>query len=471
MSATITSKPTDRQVEALRTGARDTHGVVQASAGKRTHEGLVARGLADWTLSEDIYESDTMWGKTLCVINKTGRDYLATLDAVEITREDVEEGKRQALAWLGFGERRREAEQAPASVVLAGEFTRIRRVMRRAMRNAGAEAANNALNQYNRTEALLNAARRFDQEDAAAPVAPWAVAGVRARCLAGKGKIIDRFVQKSGTETVTFVPDGARHGDALAIDVRSTNLLPLCVRCDTVGDDSMPHRETAAGHLCGFCAATIDDEEKTMTEPTTPAAPRTEEYEGITRADVAADVAAFLAGQPEEYREAFAQEPAIVTLSAAFRQAQRAWCADKRERTADETAAYNRAAHVVTAAIIFTREDEGETAVRDAVAQVRLTEAVQRAQEDAERTELHRRALAAEWAHAEAYQGGYQVRTEDAGHGLVRVFVKGPATEVDKIDRASLAYARSHGLREGGAAGGGEFFEGEYIAQRAYNRA
>jgi hypothetical protein len=42
---------------------------------------------------------------------------------------------------------------------------------------------------------------------------------------------------------------------------------------------------------------------------------------------------------------------------------------------------------------------------------------------------------------------------------------------VNKIDRASLAYARSHGLREGGAAGGGEFFEGEYIAQRAYNRA
>lgn len=167
MNAIITSRPTDRQVEALRTGTRDAHGVIAASAGKRTHEGLVGRGLAEWTLSEDIYESDSMWGKTLCVITRQGRAYLAKLDDVKITRADVEEGKRQALAWLGYGERRREAEKAPASVVLKGEFARIRRVMRRAMRNAGAEAANNALNQYNRTEALLIAARRFDQEDAA----------------------------------------------------------------------------------------------------------------------------------------------------------------------------------------------------------------------------------------------------------------------------------------------------------------
>lgn len=35
---------------------------------------------------------------------------------------------------------------------------------------------------------------------------------------------------------------------------------PLCIRCHTVGDDSMPHRETEAGHLCGYCAAVLDDE-------------------------------------------------------------------------------------------------------------------------------------------------------------------------------------------------------------------
>jgi hypothetical protein len=57
--------------------------------------------------------------------------------------------------------------------------------------------------------------------------APWAVPGVRARCSAGLGKITDRFVQKSGIETVTFVPDGARAGDALAIDVRDPHLSPV----------------------------------------------------------------------------------------------------------------------------------------------------------------------------------------------------------------------------------------------------
>lgn len=102
--------------------------------------------------------------------------------------------------------------------------------------------------------------------------APWAVKGVRARCLAGKGKIIDRFVHADGVERITFVPDGARHGDALPVDVRSPHLFILCVRCDTTGDDSLPHRETENGHLCGYCAAVTDDEESAMPEtPETPA--------------------------------------------------------------------------------------------------------------------------------------------------------------------------------------------------------
>jgi hypothetical protein len=57
--------------------------------------------------------------------------------------------------------------------------------------------------------------------------APWAVPGVRARCQAGLGEITDRFIQESGIETVTFVPDGARSNDALAIDVRDPHLTPV----------------------------------------------------------------------------------------------------------------------------------------------------------------------------------------------------------------------------------------------------
>ncbi|MGA5598339.1 hypothetical protein ACPCSE_29315 [Streptomyces cellulosae] len=92
--------------------------------------------------------------------------------------------------------------------------------------------------------------------------APWAVAGVRAWTTAGKGEIIDRFVHRDGVEKVTFVPDGARAGDALAIDVRNPHLEPLCIRCDTTGDDTMQHRDTADGHLCGYCAAVLDGEQQ-----------------------------------------------------------------------------------------------------------------------------------------------------------------------------------------------------------------
>ncbi|MCX4799622.1 hypothetical protein OG497_37845 [Streptomyces sp. NBC_01242] len=67
---------------------------------------------------------------------------------------------------------------------------------------------------------------------------------------------------------------------------------------------------------------------------------------------------------------------------------------------------------------------------------------------------------------------GYQVRTEDRGHGIVAVYVKGSANDIKAIERASRAYARKHltfapGMSGGPVSGGGEFCDGgaTYISQ------
>lgn len=169
----IKRPPTATQVEEMRKGLTQRNGIIAlGNIGDRTQEGIARRGMGEWKSAADMGERGThCW----FVLTQLGRDYLAKLDgttpvaqtAADMTREDVEEGKRQALSYLGFGERRRTAEQAPASQVLKGEFLRVRKVMRHAMENNGAEAAHQALKQYNRTEALLMAARRFEQEDAA----------------------------------------------------------------------------------------------------------------------------------------------------------------------------------------------------------------------------------------------------------------------------------------------------------------
>jgi hypothetical protein len=453
----ITRKPTARQIEALRTGLTNPEGVIEVSADKRTHEGLVGRGLADWIAPEKLGLGRSVHGTALCVIIRQGREYLAKLDAVEITREDVAEGKRQALGWLGYGERRREAEKAPASVVLKGEFDRIRRVMRRAMRQAGAEAANNALNQYNRTHALLLAARKFDQEDAA------------------------KAAQEENTVTETPAPFAHDpHNPTPGLDADG--------RAYAVGDTVEATRLARTGARRGkpmeegTVTAIVDgrpvvrfttSDEETDVRPdlfriTTPAAPQ--DFRGLTRADVAQDAARALETLSAEDRATVQGKAPSVVLGMAFRRAQTAYCADRRTRTAEEEAAYERCANIASAAMIFEKADDPEAATVARADDFRITNA-ERAKEDEERTALRRRVLASQWARAEAYQGDYQVRTEEAGHGIVRVFVKGPAAEVDKIDRASLAYAKANGLRPGASAGGGEFFEGVYIAQRAYNRA
>ncbi|MEU9405523.1 hypothetical protein AB0E08_07450 [Streptomyces sp. NPDC048281] len=83
-----------------------------------------------------------------------------------VTREDVARGAEDALKWLPYSARDN-AAAAGAVSVLEKEFRRTRTVMRRAMKHAGPQAANDALKQYNRAEALMKAARRFEQEDAA----------------------------------------------------------------------------------------------------------------------------------------------------------------------------------------------------------------------------------------------------------------------------------------------------------------
>jgi hypothetical protein len=200
----ITRKPTPAMVELLRKGAADPKGrMTMVDHNDRTQDGILRRDMAD--------TADAGPWLSYLVINDRGRAYLAKLD-----RE--QQGERIARDVFQVSE---------------GDVKRMGR-------------------------AIADAAKGAQQEKERPAV--WAVPGVRARCLAGKGKITDRFVHADGVERVTFVPDGARHGDALPVDVRAPHLEPLCIRCDAVGDDSLPHRETESGHLCGYCAAVLEEE-------------------------------------------------------------------------------------------------------------------------------------------------------------------------------------------------------------------
>ncbi|MFD8648691.1 hypothetical protein [Streptomyces mirabilis] len=67
---------------------------------------------------------------------------------------------------------------------------------------------------------------------------------------------------------------------------------------------------------------------------------------------------------------------------------------------------------------------------------------------------------------------GYEVRTEDRGHGIIAVYVKGSANDISGIERASRAYARKNltfapGRSMGAVGGGGEFHDAgaTYISQ------
>lgn len=75
-----------------------------------------------------------------------------------------------------------------------------------------------------------------------------------------------------------------------------------------------------------------------------------------------------------------------------------------------------------------------------------------------------------------AWEGfkGYQVRTEDRGHGIIAVYVKGSAHQTRIIDRTANAWARKNLTFEDGLSargnGGGEFRDAgaTYIAQAIF---
>jgi hypothetical protein len=74
--------------------------------------------------------------------------------------------------------------------------------------------------------------------------------------------------------------------------------------------------------------------------------------------------------------------------------------------------------------------------------------------------------------HTWAQRGKYMIRTEQRGTGAVAVYVKGPGSEVDSIDRAADMYARrALGVSGGPVSGGGEGADAgaTWIAQRIYS--
>ncbi|MEV7675043.1 hypothetical protein [Streptomyces sp. NPDC088752] len=75
----ITRKPTPRMVDAMRTGAARADGIIDVTADKRTHEGIVGRGMADWVPGYRLGRAGDL--TSYCVLIKRGRDYLAKLDA------------------------------------------------------------------------------------------------------------------------------------------------------------------------------------------------------------------------------------------------------------------------------------------------------------------------------------------------------------------------------------------------------
>jgi hypothetical protein len=69
----------------------------------------------------------------------------------------------------------------------------------------------------------------------------------------------------------------------------------------------------------------------------------------------------------------------------------------------------------------------------------------------------------------------YEIATEDRGHGIIAVYVTGPASEINKIDRAANQYARNNltfapGLSAGPVSSGGAITDkGQtYIAQHVF---
>lgn len=435
----ITRKPTPRMVEALRTGAAHQRGIVDVCADKRTHEGLVGRGLADWIPGTKLGMRNVH--TSYCVIIKRGRDYLATLDRPEtgpadvadVTDEEITEGVEDALKWLPYGTRD-EARSRGAVSVLAAEFKRSGAVWRRLAKQGGRiPVETQALRYYGKVQKLLAAARLREQQQAQqAPVS---------------APTTTEEAPMAETPATPADAPGQQYGGITREDVAQ-------------GNGPAPARARAATFFRMY------DEQHPA-----PAAPVNEpaDFRGLTRADVAHAAAQALETLTAEDRAVVEGKAPSVVLGLAFRRAQSAWCATRREHTAEESAAYERCANIASAAGIFERADDPEAA-RAAYAESHRITNEERAAESKRIEEARAAALVAEWSGAERH-GKYLVRTEDRGHGIVAVYVKGPDTEISSIDRARGSYASAHGLRPGASAGGGESFQGEYISQCAYRAA
>jgi hypothetical protein len=61
----------------------------------------------------------------------------------------------------------------------------------------------------------------------------------------------------------------------------------------------------------------------------------------------------------------------------------------------------------------------------------------------------------------------YAITTEDRGHGIKAVYVEGPSSEIDAIDRAGKSYARKTWGASGPVSSGGAFTDkgATYTAQ------
>jgi hypothetical protein len=100
----IHRKPTAVQVRAMRTGLQRKDGIIDVTADKRTHEGIVGRGMADWVPGYKLGRKDDL--NSYCVILKRGRDYLAKLDAAAAPAQEPVSAPQTA-------------EEAPAAPVAA----------------------------------------------------------------------------------------------------------------------------------------------------------------------------------------------------------------------------------------------------------------------------------------------------------------------------------------------------------------
>ncbi|MFJ4902934.1 hypothetical protein [Streptomyces sp. NPDC088727] len=130
----ITRKPTPRMVEAMRTGLTNPQGVIEPSADKRTHEGLVGRGMADWVQPGELGRD--VWGVALCVITKKGREYLAKLDAAaEEAKPAPAKARRGDMVMVEL--RPTYATQKPGDSVTSGHVSDFRLMTVRGLTRGG----------------------------------------------------------------------------------------------------------------------------------------------------------------------------------------------------------------------------------------------------------------------------------------------------------------------------------------------